>query len=345
MADPKVKITLKHIAEEAQVSRMTVSLALRGDVSLPAATRERIKAVAGRLGYRPDPDIARLMEVVRSNKKRNQHSKIAYLIAYRNRTEWKKETTQWLYFEGAQQRAHEYGYLLEEHWLSAPGMTDRRLSEIIHSRGIEGVLVAPLPGFGPIFDSFRWELVSAVALGYSLTQPALNRACNHQFQSMRVLLRTLRQHGYRRIGLAMPGDQDNRVNHHWRAAYLTEQSLEGGHGWPTPFLADKWTRPAFETWFKKSRPDCVITVSTDPGRWLADMGLRTPQDIGLANVDLNPDTHGITGINQNSRQVGAAAVDVLISQLRHNERGVPTIPRLAMVEGTFVMGDTTRRPD
>jgi LacI family transcriptional regulator len=345
VALPKEKITLKHIAAEAHVSRMTVSLALRDDASLPAATRARIQALAAQMGYHPDPEIVRLMEVIRARKQRKQQSKIAYLTAYKNRSDWKMESTQWLYFEGAQQRAEECGYVLEEHWLRAPGMTDRRLSEIIRNRGIEGAIVAPLPGHEPIFDGFHWEYVSAVELGYSLTRPALNRACNHQFQSMMLLLQTLSGDGYRRIGLAMPNDQDSRVNHHWRAAYLTGQSL-----WCTranrlaPLLTDRWTKPEFEKWLKSSRPDCIITIGRDALRWLTGWGLRMPQDIGLANVDLSPDMHGITGIDQNSRKVGAAALDVLISQIRHHERGIPSVPKIVMVEGTFVMGATTRRP-
>lgn len=344
MAPSAGKITLKHIAEEACVSRMTVSLALRDDVSLPVATRRRIRAIASRLGYQPDPEITRLMEVIRARKEQRQHSKIAYLTAYSNRSDWEKEATQYLYFEGARQRAQEYGYLLEEHWLRAPGMTDRRLSEIIHNRGIEGTIVAPLPAHEPIFDGFRWEYVSAVALGYSLSRPALNRACNHQFQSMMLLLQTLHEDGYSRIGLAMPNNQDHRVNHHWRAAYLTGQSLWAKRrNQLAPLLTDRWSQPEFSRWLKTSRPDCIVSIGPDVPRWLARMGLRAPQDIGHANVDLSPVMSGITGIDQNSRKVGAAAVDVLISQIRHHECGLPPVARVSMVEGTFVRGNTTRR--
>lgn len=341
---PKERITLKHIAEQADVSRMTVSLALRDDPLLPQATRTRIQAIARQMGYRPDPDMARLMEVIRARKKRVEPNKIAYLTAYDNRPDWKKESTQWLYFDGAQRRAHECGYVLEEHWLRAPGMTDRRLSEIIRNRGIEGVIVAPLPGHEPIFDGFRWEYVSAVELGYSLSRPALNRACNHQFQSMMLLIQTLHAWGYRRLGLAMPRDQDDRVNHHWRAAYLAGQQLwAGSPNQPMPFLPDKWTRTEFERWLKASRPDCVVTIGKDVASWLAKLGWRTPQDIGLANVDLSPSMVGVTGIDQNSRRVGAAALDLLISQIRHNERGIPPVPRIVMLEGTFVPGSTARK--
>jgi len=342
MSPPFNRITLKDIAEAAGVSRMTVSLALREDRSLPETTRSRIKAIANKLGYQPDPDLIRFMEVIRAKKQKGVPSKIAYLTAYENRFDWRKESTQWLYFEGAHGRARECGYVLEEHWLREPGMTDRRLSEIIRNRGIEGVIVAPLPGHEPIFDGFCWDYASSVELGYSLSRPALNRACNHQFQSMMLLFLSLSDFGYSRIGLAMPRSQDERVNHHWRAAFLTGQSLRTKPARHlAPFLPEKWSKSAFEEWFRKSRPDCLITIGRDAAGWLARMGIRTPRDVGLANVDLSPDMHGITGIDQNSRKVGAAAVDLLISQMRHNERGIPAVPRIVMVEGTFIRGSTT----
>ncbi|MBP7142853.1 MAG: LacI family DNA-binding transcriptional regulator [Opitutaceae bacterium] len=337
------RITLTHIADKAKVSRMTVSLALRDDPSLPESTRRRIRTMADKMGYRPDPDITRLMEVIRSKKNRKQPSKIAYLTAYQNRSDWEREPTQRLYFEGARQRASELGYILEEHWLRAPGMTDRRLSEVIRNRGIESVVVAPLPGHEPIFDQFRWNYVSAVELGYSLPRPALNRACNHQFQSMMLLIRTLHTSGYRRIGLAMPRDQDERVNHHWRAAYLGGQSLWiAPNEWIVPFLPSNWTKAEFQRWFTANQPDCLITIGKDLLDWLATLGLRAPRNVGLANVDLRPEMKGTTGIDQNSHKVGAAAIDLLVSQLRRNEKGIPSVPRIVMVEGSFVQGKTTR---
>jgi LacI family transcriptional regulator len=276
-------------------------------------------------------------------KTRTEPNKIAYLTAYKDRSAWRQEPTQWLYFEGAQRRAIECGYDLEEHWLRAPGMTDRRLSEIIRNRGIEGAIVAPLPASEPIFDGFQWEHVSAVELGYSLRRPSLNRACNHQFQSMMLLARTLYEMGYRRIGLAMGRDQDDRVNHHWRAAYSAAQSLweKPAHRLPALF-ANSWTKTVFNRWLRANRPECIVSIGRSVEQWLKEMGLRTPDDIGLANVDLSPDMTTITGIDQNSHRVGAAAVDLVISQLRHHERGIPQVPRIVMVEGTFVQGQTTR---
>lgn len=339
---PPDRIPLRVIAEQAGVSRMTVSLALRNDPSLSETTRLRVQAVARELGYRPDPEVVRLMEKIREKKRRGTISIIAYLTAYEMRSAWHAQPTQRLYHEGAWVKAQESGYQLEEFWLREPGMTEQRLSKIIRHRGIEGVIVAPLPGTTPLFRDFAWEYFSAVELGFSLRVPALCRACNHQFQSMLLLTQKVYELGYRRIGLAITLDQDERVNHHWRGGFHAGQSLWCREGEVPPLIMPGWEKPAFERWLVRWKPDAIITIGNAVAGWLRDLGLQTPHDIGLANVDLSPEMVGMTGIDQNSRLVGAAALDLLASLMRHQERGIPSVPRIVMVEGTFVAGNTTR---
>lgn len=325
---------------------MAVSLALRNHTSLPLRTRNRIKGIAAKLGYRPDPNISRLMERVRGKKRSATGTVLAYLTAHDQRFAWKAIPTQRDYHDGAARRAHELGYQLEQFWLREPGMTELRLSRILRSRGIEGAIIAPLQLPGPLFQKFQWQHFSVVELGYSLRNPALHRCCNQQFQSMMLLLRHLIQAGYRRMALAMGPGQDERANHHWRAAYLATQSLlPDASLHPLPMLlgdSARWDRDAFARWLDAVNPDVVVTVGTDVQQWLAGLGLRTPADIGLANVDINETMPGVTGINQNALQVGAAAVDLLLSQMRTGERGLPTIPRSLMVDGDFAQGRTTR---
>lgn len=110
-----------------------------------------------------------------------------------------------------------------------------------------------------------------------------------------------------------------------------------------PLLPQRWDNPGFERCLSRNRPDSTITVSTPVAGWLQDLGLRCPADIGLANVDLRPKMIGTTGIDQNSLLVGAASVDLLVSLVRHNERGIPVVPRIVLIEGGFVSGQTTKR--
>ena len=343
MKEPAPRVTLRMIAEKSGLSRMTVSRALRDDPAVPRRTGDQIRKIARELGYRPDPNLARVMEATRRARRPDAPMAIAYLTAFAQREEWRLHPVRRRFFEGAQQRADECGYRLEEFSVRTPSMTDERLSEIIRNRGIEGLLVAPLPSPQPLFERFRWDYFSVVQIGYSLPSPDLHRACCHQYQSMLLLAQRLYQSGYRRVGLAMSREQDDRVHHHWRAGHLAAHSLWGrGDGGELMLLTNAWTQPAFEAWLTRASPDAIITIGPNTAEWLDALGVRVPRDLGLANIDLRPDMKGVTGIDQNSRQVGAAAFDLLVSLLHRNERGVPAIPRVSLVHGTFVQGRTTR---
>lgn len=337
--------TLRELAARAGVSRTTVSLALRNKPSLPAETRERIRRLAQSMGYAPDPSIGKLMEKIRAKKRHSQPEVIAYLTAYPGKDDWRSHPTLLDYYDGAEQRARTCGYQLEEFWLREPGMSQRRMSEILRARGIDGVIVAPLPDPHGSLTEFRWEYFSAVSLGYSLADPKLCRSCNHQFHAMQLLMMELHRKGYRDIGMAMRTDHDVRVNHNWQGGYFVGRNLIQGHRDIPPLLTTDWDREVFARWLEEHRPDAVVTTGDEVRRWLRQMGMRAPRDIGFAHANLYPGMRRVTGIDQHSRQVGASAVDLLLSLMRANERGVPEIPRLHMVEGTFVDGDTTRNPD
>jgi LacI family transcriptional regulator len=72
---------------------------------------------------------------------------------------------------------------------------------------------------------------------------------------------------------------------------------------------------------------------------LGQAGYRVPRDIGLAVLSVL-DGNADAGINQNSAVIGEAAVQMLISLIHHNERGIPKVCRELLVEGEWVDGRT-----
>ena len=58
--DPTRPATIGDVAESAGVSMATVSRAMRGLPNVASSTRERVRAEAMRLAYRPDPHASRL---------------------------------------------------------------------------------------------------------------------------------------------------------------------------------------------------------------------------------------------------------------------------------------------
>ena len=69
----------KTIAQEAGVSRMTVSMALRDHPRVAPETRKRIKKIAEAQGYTPDPNLTELMRYLRKRNISKEEPVIAIL--------------------------------------------------------------------------------------------------------------------------------------------------------------------------------------------------------------------------------------------------------------------------
>src|SRR5436190_7378450 len=61
--------SLSAVAAGAKVSSMTVSRVLRNSPHVSKATREKVLRVAKKIGYQPNPQVARLMSIVRHAKR------------------------------------------------------------------------------------------------------------------------------------------------------------------------------------------------------------------------------------------------------------------------------------
>lgn len=211
--------TLHAIAGRAGVAVSTVSLALRNDPRLPAPTWERIQAIARKLGYRPNPAVAALMTRVRSRRPVVNQETIAYVVPVPLRYIARQPApVHDLYWQGASERARELGFQFERVWAKEEGMNSQRLSAILQTRNIRGVLISS--GIAPRGHlSLDWSKFAAAIVGYSIWKPTLHRAAVNYFHCTMLALRTLKRRGYQRISLVMNGLTDERINHQFSAAF------------------------------------------------------------------------------------------------------------------------------
>jgi LacI family transcriptional regulator len=160
--------------------------------------------------------------------------------------------------------------------------------------------------------------------------------------------RVLAARGYRRIGLAMESYQNSITNHGWANGYAALPAENPELATIPPFLPEKITAKGFNDWVRKHRVDCVLTLSTfrnEPNamrEWLAEAGMNCPRDIGLVSLDVTNATTSWAGIDQNSDEIGKAAVDLLLSKVRAGERGIPKVRRSLLVHCQWQDGGTVR---
>ena len=338
---PKKPVTLAEIAKRAGVSVMTVSRALRKQSNISPETQKKIQAIADQLGYRPNPLVSALMTYRRAAKPVQSHLSLGFITNFPTRDGWKVSRLYQDFYDGVAESADRHGYGVETFWMREPGMSAERLTQILLTRSIHGLVIAPLPVAHGELD-LDWQNFSAVTFGYSLTKPMLHRAVNHQFRSMRLAMRELRQLGYKRLGLALPASLNERVDRQWVASFLVEE-LDFEESVPM-FVPndDEWKFESFHTWFDKQQPDVVISHEEVVLDWLKRLGAHVPDKAGFALLNC-PDQDGkFAGIYQNGPTIGSVAVDFLIGMIHRNERGVPELPHSILVEGTWVEGKTVR---
>ena len=293
----EVRVTLAKIAERANVHVTTVSLALRNHPRLPKETRQRIQALAKEMGYAPDPMLRALVSY-RSNVLKNRtKATLAYVTNWTTRWGWKNVTAHPDFFAGAQAKAKELGYELEHYWLREPGMTQGRLSQILYSRGIHGIVVASHGREMGDALQLDWEHLSAVKIDYFPHQPVLHNVTNNQCDIIRLAMKKVMALGYRRIGFAMHRGWDHAVDHLWMAGYLVEQqSLQTreripAHLFPELEPVDRWLNESksdvfvdsrqFRRWFNRYKPEVIISKGSFVKREFDAMGLRVPIRVNI----------------------------------------------------------------
>ncbi|HZQ36106.1 MAG TPA: substrate-binding domain-containing protein, partial [Dehalococcoidia bacterium] len=242
---------------------------------------------------------------------------------------------------GAQARAAELGYRLEHFWLRAPGVTARRFSRVMHSRGIKGLLFPPVPPSHSRLE-LDWERFSTVAFGYSLREPRVNRVVHHHFHTITTGLSVLRSRGYQRIALAITPYHDDGVANLWSAGFLAFREL-AAPSCTVPHYRGPMEAKPFLSWFRRHRPDAILSDELTAVSILAKAGYRVPHDCGFVSLDWHEHTRLFAGIDQRSAELGGAAAKAVIASLQHDEYGVPAHPGTFLIEGTWVEGASLPR--
>lgn len=335
------RVTLADVAAAAGCSLMTVSRALRGEGVVAEVTRDRVRKTAAQLGYRPDPEVSRLMGRLRASRIAGAEA-IAWITAEPAREGWRRSPASATIFAGAEARAQRLGYRLESFWLRERNMSPARLGDILRSRGIRGVLVAPMPQPGTRIDSsFGWEHFAAAACGFSLVEPRLHRACSQQYQALGIAWRELVQRGYERIGFALSAESNERTDGMWLASFLARQhdpDTPGSVRQSVPPLVMKgWEPEKFLGWFQTHHPDVLISGS-DMADFLRANGVHIPRDCALAHINIIGQAKTAAGVDHHMSELGAAAIDLVIEQLHANQYGLPVVPKMVMVECSWQDG-------
>lgn len=337
--------TQHDVARLSGVSVMTVSRVLRGETRVADLTRERVLAVAAELGYQPDPDLARLMQRVRSRKTVKIRAVIAVIREWVPADNLLSPSYQYVPLAAIRDRARGHGYEVEEFWLGRDGLTPRKLGKILLARGIEAVIVSP-QSTRLLCAELDYSPFASVAFGYAMREPALHMCAGNMTLGIQTAAEQLTARGYRRIGVAVTSWIVNRSQFGYSGGlFHFQQSLPANARVPLLLLPHNDLSRGFapfSAWMEEHQPDALISFDTHVPGWLEKMGIRFPDQIGFVVHDWTPQMKIYAGIYQRRDHLAASAVDLIVTQLSQHEYGVPVVPRQIMIPPQWIDGPSVR---
>lgn len=336
----KSRPTVRAVAAACGVSAMTVSLALRNNPRIPAKTRARVQRVASRLGYRPDPQVAKLMHHLRVRRKPGYQATIAALtsVPAGRETPYLRDI-----MASAARRADELGYGFSVFRCADSAVPDPAMQRVLRSRGVEGVALLPLATPRSVAKLIDWSDIGVVATTYGVLAPEFHRVVPHQFGNALGICEQLARLGYRRIGLVLPAEHDLRVHHGFSAA-VAWQNLIGGTEFVRPCIHPGAlpTRQELARWFKREQPDVIIAEGDDACRSISrQLGCPVPGPVGFVSANKSGQSM-FAGIEEQPAEIGATAIEQLAAMIQRGEKGVPAVPKVMMIDGRWVEGRSVK---
>lgn len=333
------RATIRSLARDLNLSRTTVSEALRSQPRVNAATRKLVQDAASAAGYRFNPLASSILSDVRRTRLSTFHGVLA-VVSLEEPARPRFPGPFWSdLLKGATERAAGLGFKLERFLVGAPGVSVHRLDTILQSRGIRGVLIMPA-WRRPDFSHLNWNNYTGVYADYLIDQPALHSVCPDHPRAMVSALERLWELGYRRPGLVLQEQESARLQHRWAAAFLAFVQIRSGIEPLPPLIAPELGPAVFDRWFKRHRPDVVLGHRMEIVAWMKAAGARIPKTHGFCCLNISINAVPSAGIDQQPYHIGVRGIEIVISQLHRNEYGIPDMPCNTTVPSRWADGPT-----
>lgn len=292
------------------------------------------------LGYRTNPLAAAFMAHLRGARPPKYKATIAFLVqderTLSERSGYRDDV------QSSSEAAARSGYSVEVVPITLGSSSRSSTTKILFSRGIVGLILSSWRDSDPPLD-IDWSHFAIVSMGDRLFKPPIDVVRNDHVHTMHLMFRELRKLGYSRIGLHMKKLLDDWTEHRYTAAYLWNCQQSPTRSRMKPCITPTLEKAAFLKWLKEQQPDVVVSGHIEALGWMQEIGIRVPEDVGFAHQSVFAEFQECTGVDQRNRQLVSAAVEMIISQLHMNLRGLPRNPRSILLEGVWNPGTTTRQ--
>lgn len=324
------RVTLADVATHAGVSRALVSIVIRDAPGASAATRERVRASARELGYRPD---------LRARALAGQTSRLLGVMFGAGVGEFHFELLDGLYAA-----AEDHGHSLI---LSAvtPDRDERRAAEALSDFQFDALIMLTQTA-----EPILADRVPTVVVGWHTDFPGVDIVRTSDAAGMVLAVDHLVDLGHRRIthidgGPTIIGSarRDGYLQAMGKRDLASQtdvisggQTHQDGHRAARALLAATGKFPTAIVAYNDDVAMAVIGV-------LAQQGLRVPDDVSLVGWDdsrtaARPDVL-LTSVAQDTAALAKAAVDRAVARIE----GLPVEAREVVLQPSLTLRSSTRR--
>jgi len=329
--------TLKSLAAELGLTPAAVSMALRNHPRISQGTRTRVRALAKKRGYVPNPAFSRAGGWGKKAPRTGMPLAVVHqphpVIGHGIST----------YISTLKKVVRGFGYELQSHECLL-GQAER-VGNILYARGVEAVILWRI--FDPNFISdFPWERFSVVALDAGYYRPPCHLVMPDIAAATLDAVNRALELGFRRLGLyefeekVTPVDWVDRFGSAAAAQEICrarKAALYRGHGPP-------YDREAFRRWLARVKPDIVLGQTPSCFWWLRELaGDRQPTPCISLQMDPSEKDFGLAGFVHDNEAMATVAIKLLDAEVRNFERGKPLFPTRQIVSMPWHEGEGFQR--
>jgi len=95
---------------------------------------------------------------------------------------------------------------------------------------------------------------------------------------------------------------------------------------------------------RKQKPDVIVGQNNRLLEWVKAAGFRVPEEMGVVHIATDDDVSDWAGIVSRRREIGATAVERVISLLQNRQFGVPKTAVNMAIRGSWSPGSTLLIP-
>ena len=344
-----VRVTIKQVAEAAQVHYSTVSKALRGRGRIPAATRDRIQQIARAIGYQQDS----VMQALAAQRSRcsglHREPRIVFLTNRWSTDEPGSGAFVRQYAEGVRHQAELMGCACDLLPVGDEKPDPADIECLLDPARTDGIIIG---AFDPLLRQLEleWSRYAVVKIDSAFMLPKASLVANDQLQIVRTAFQHAFRLGYRRIGMAVGQAEEEATRSRYSAGYyVAREELELPE---IPILYFREHRDdgaatarRMADWVGEHRLEIVLSSWGSVRELLGVCGLQVPRDVACMCLCLNAPDPALAGIIQRHFVVGQKAAEALSLLIMRHKRGLAMRSTATYVGGTWQDGASAPRCD